>query len=96
MEDIERVDLDSPTQLKEKFTDWDIKDEWLWANARKKFVYKEDILKLFNLPLLYAPEMLVDAEDASDFIMAWKNFPGNRYREGYNPDMGDKGLFFKS
>ncbi|XP_014671235.1 PREDICTED: NADH dehydrogenase [ubiquinone] 1 alpha subcomplex subunit 10, mitochondrial-like [Priapulus caudatus] len=96
VEDIERVDLDSRQKLKEKFTDWDVKNDWEWANIRKKYAHKEVILKLFKLPLLHAPEMMLDAEDAKALVTAYSRFPGNRFQKGYNPDMGDKGLLFKS
>jgi len=97
IEDIERLSLDHFDEMDPKMADWRLPEEWdfsekrWWAtdvNERTRSMYR-----LVHHWLGVCPRLYLTAEDTklrNDILEA---SPGNKYQEGYNPDMGDSVLF---
>lgn len=97
VEDIERIDFDRFEKHDSKMEDWRYWHEEDWNAERMKFASeKHDLMNQFQVPVLDVPEILWSADEFNAWKEAWYNAPGNNYRVGYNEDMGDKDLLFKS
>lgn len=68
-----------------------------WCEMRMKYTQDEySLFRLFNVPVYYAPEMLIAPEDSQAQDDVWEEAPGMKYAYGYNKDMGDKGIWHKT
>ena len=94
VEDIERIHFDRIDDHDPKLKDWVYHLEEEWADVRHKFSDKKyELLCYLDVPRLEAPELVADAEDIHKFYELYQNAPGNYYRTGYNPTMGDNTTF---
>lgn len=97
VEEIERIDFEKPQEEDGKFKDWNIKDKWKWNALRRRYGNEKlSLFKLFNIVRMDAPEMYMPAEDYNIYYHTIKNAPGEKYMKGFNSDLGDTGLLFKT
>lgn len=97
VEDIERIDFDRFDHYDPKMKDWRYANEWEWCEMRMRFTYdKWELMNYFNVPRFDVPELVMTAEDNKAWNDAWYDAPGMKYAPGYNEDMGDTGMLFKS
>jgi len=90
VEDIERIDFDKYTLYDERMKDWRLPKEQAWADQRMKYTNdKHQLMELFNICRLDAPELMASGNDCEVFNQVWWNAPGMKYAEGYNADYGD-------
>lgn len=67
-----------------------------WCEMRMKYTGDAwELERLFNVPVYYAPEMLIEPDDDKARDDVWDVAPGNKYAYGYNKDMGDTNLWLK-
>lgn len=67
-----------------------------WCEMRMKYTQDVgDLQHLAYIPLYYAPELLIDAEDEKARDDAYENAPGMKYDYGFNTELGDKGIWYK-
>ncbi|VEN34146.1 unnamed protein product [Callosobruchus maculatus] len=95
VEDIERIDFtydSQETQLK----DWDFKLEEDYACMRNKYADKKQLIMNITIPAWEVPELCVPAEDADIFFKTIAEAPGEKYLKGYNTELGDNGILFKT
>ncbi|XP_044748952.1 NADH dehydrogenase [ubiquinone] 1 alpha subcomplex subunit 10, mitochondrial [Coccinella septempunctata] len=97
VEDIERIDFDSYDEQQTQMGDWVHENEEDWACLRRKYCnQKEQLMALTNAPMYNVPEMLMGPEEADLWDNMWTTAPGNKYEQGFNTDMGDKNILFKT
>jgi len=97
VEDIERIDFDKYDKYDKKMEDWRLADRFEWADRRYNFTsWKETLMCLMHYPLLDIPEITIPAEDVMQYEEVMYSLPGNRYARGYNADLGDTGIVFKT
>lgn len=97
VEDIERIDFDRFEKDETKMRDWRFWHEEDWNAARMLYTNeKAHLHDHFNIPRLDVPELLWSADDFTEWCDVWYNAPGNKYRLGYNADMGDTNLLTKT
>ncbi|KTF83679.1 hypothetical protein cypCar_00013085 [Cyprinus carpio] len=61
------------------------------------FTSVEDKQRVANMTCIprYLPEVTVGAHEFDSAYYAFKSLPGKKYAEGYNEDVGDKGIWLK-
>lgn len=77
--------------------DWKIKpDDDTYAEMRMQYTQDASQLEmLMNVPVYYAPDMLIQPEDDIAREHVWDEAPGEKFAFGYNRDMGDN-IWFKT
>ncbi|XP_017779923.1 PREDICTED: NADH dehydrogenase [ubiquinone] 1 alpha subcomplex subunit 10, mitochondrial [Nicrophorus vespilloides] len=97
VEDIERIDFAATDNPLMKMKDWDFRLEEEWACARNRYADdKNNIMMMVNIPRFDVPEFVISHDDYKAYVDALKQAPGEKYQLGYNTDLGDTGLLFKS
>jgi NADH dehydrogenase (ubiquinone) 1 alpha subcomplex subunit 10 len=96
VEDIERIDFDRFEKNDSKLHDWRMWHEEDWNAQRMIYADKPTLMNFFNVPRLDVPELLWTADETTAWSDAWYNAPGNKYRLGFNEEMGDTNLLWKS
>ena len=99
IDDIERLDWSFVNDFvyNKKIKDWLMPTEHQWTSTRFKYCTNySDFLHYFNVPRFDVPELLRSGQDSKVWRDVWCNAPGMKYIKGYNADMGDKGLWFKT
>ncbi|XP_076273776.1 NADH dehydrogenase (ubiquinone) subunit ND-42 [Rhynchophorus ferrugineus] len=97
IEDIEAIDFNRFDDQDPQLKDWVYFHEEDWAVRRHYYCSKKDkILAYCFIPCYDIPELTVDAEDAEEYFSIINAAPGEKYLKGYNADMGDTSLLFKT
>ncbi|XP_071451167.1 NADH dehydrogenase [ubiquinone] 1 alpha subcomplex subunit 10, mitochondrial [Hetaerina americana] len=97
VEDIERINFDRFDKYDKKMKDWRIVKEWDWAALRTKYTSNlSELMAYFNVPIYDVPELLIDAHDLKVKEDVMESTPGLIYAKGYNADLGDQGIWFKT
>lgn len=67
-----------------------------WCETRMRFTEDKDHLhNLVDIPMYYAPELLIEPEDDKARDDLYDEAPGLKYAYGYNADQGDTGIWLK-
>lgn len=98
VEDIERIDFDHFDKYDEKMEDWRLEMEEDWAVQRSLYADKKaELMQYMCVPRFDVPELIVEADDIkmTDDVID-ERAKGFKYDVGYNTDMGDTGILFKT
>lgn len=92
------TDFDRFEKEDSKMKDWRVQPtEDAWCEMRMNYTQEAPRLRfLTNVPVYYAPELLLDPElekIRDDLIL---EAPGEEYAYGYNTDLGDTNVLLKS
>ncbi|XP_016337013.1 NADH dehydrogenase [ubiquinone] 1 alpha subcomplex subunit 10, mitochondrial-like isoform X2 [Sinocyclocheilus anshuiensis] len=92
-QDIERV-VEDIEYLKFEKGPWLEQDDVTFHHMR---MFVEDKQRVANMTCIprYLPEVTVGAHEFDAAYYAFKSLPGKKYAEGYNEDVGDKGIWLK-
>uniref|UniRef100_A0A672RCM3 NADH dehydrogenase [ubiquinone] 1 alpha subcomplex subunit 10, mitochondrial n=1 Tax=Sinocyclocheilus grahami TaxID=75366 RepID=A0A672RCM3_SINGR len=92
-QDIERV-VEDIDYLKFEKGPWLEQDDVTFHHMR---MFVEDKQRVANMTCIprYLPEVTVGAHEFDAAYYAFKSLPGKKYAEGYNEDVGDKGIWLK-
>ncbi|KAL7881392.1 hypothetical protein AOLI_G00082400 [Acnodon oligacanthus] len=92
-QDIERVaeDID---YLKFEKGSWIEQDDVTFHHMRMLVEDKQRVANMTAIPR-YIPEVTIGAHEFDKGFYSFKSLPGKRYAEGYNEDVGDKGIWLK-
>jgi NADH dehydrogenase (ubiquinone) 1 alpha subcomplex subunit 10 len=97
VEDIERIDLDCYYQNDPKMKDWRFPLEYDACVARWEHTrHKNRMMNRFLIDLYDVPSLLVKSDEILAFTRVWDSAPGMKYNFGFNSDMGDKNVLFKT
>ncbi|XP_037085578.1 NADH dehydrogenase [ubiquinone] 1 alpha subcomplex subunit 10, mitochondrial-like [Pollicipes pollicipes] len=95
VDDIEKLDFTQYGYNTNKMEDWGRKSDDDWDSWRTQYTnYKSHLMMNMMVPRFDVPELLGEQEDmkiADELIN--EEAPGQKYRYGFNPDMGDSVLF---
>uniref|UniRef100_A0A671SQ86 NADH dehydrogenase [ubiquinone] 1 alpha subcomplex subunit 10, mitochondrial n=1 Tax=Sinocyclocheilus anshuiensis TaxID=1608454 RepID=A0A671SQ86_9TELE len=92
-QDIERV-VEDIEYLKFEKGPWLEQDDVTFHHIRMLVEDKQRIANMTCIPR-YLPEVTVGAHEFDAAYYAFKSLPGKKYAEGYNEDVGDKGIWLK-
>jgi len=97
VDDIERIDFDNYELHSPKMEDWRLDKEYDWAEKRHMYTDKKSyVMADFLLPEFDIPELIQTGEEGEILNRVYGTAPGEEYDEGYNADMGDTGILFKT
>lgn len=98
VEDIERIDFDRFDIQDIKMIDWNQEVEEDWAVLRRRYADQKDDLmqQVYHVPLYKVPEMQIDPLESKLYYETIESAPGMVYDAGFNSQMGDKGVLFKT
>lgn len=91
------ADFNRFEKYEEKMKDWRfMPHESDWCEMRMQYTEDASLLHaLLNVPVYYAPELLIEPEDDQARDKVFAEAPGMEYAYGYNAKMGDTGIAFK-
>uniref|UniRef100_A0A8C1CFH1 NADH dehydrogenase [ubiquinone] 1 alpha subcomplex subunit 10, mitochondrial n=2 Tax=Cyprinus carpio TaxID=7962 RepID=A0A8C1CFH1_CYPCA len=92
-QDIERV-VEDIEYLKFEKGPWLEQDDVTFHHMRMLVEDKQRVANMTCIPR-YLPEVTVGAHEFDAAYYAFKSLPGKKYAEGYNEDVGDKGIWLK-
>ncbi|XP_016389892.1 NADH dehydrogenase [ubiquinone] 1 alpha subcomplex subunit 10, mitochondrial isoform X2 [Sinocyclocheilus rhinocerous] len=92
-QDIERV-VEDIEYLKFEKGPWLEQDDVTFHHIRMLVEDKQRVANMTCIPR-YLPEVTVGAHEFDAAYYAFKSLPGKKYAEGYNEDVGDKGIWLK-
>ncbi|XP_055305500.1 NADH dehydrogenase [ubiquinone] 1 alpha subcomplex subunit 10, mitochondrial isoform X2 [Sitodiplosis mosellana] len=98
VEDIERIDFDSYEKESSKMRDWRFfRVEADWCEARMKYTEDRHITFSYaNLPLFHCPDLCIQPEDNMVRNRIYEEAKGSKYAYGYDVELGDKDILFKT
>ncbi|CAH0382088.1 unnamed protein product [Bemisia tabaci] len=97
LEDIEKIDFDIHTGTDEKMTDWRLNKEVEWCDMRNMYADKKLwLLTHFNCQIFDAPELVGTGDEDKWMTKFWHHPKRGKYSFGYNADLGDKNILWKS
>lgn len=93
VQDIERI-VEDIEYLKFEKGPWLEQDDVTYHYMRMLVEDKQRVANMTCIPR-YLPEITVGAHEFDSTFFAFKSLPGKKYAEGYNEDVGDKGIWLK-
>lgn len=92
-QDIEKV-VEDIEYLKFEKGPWVDQNDISYHHMRILVEDKQRVANMTAVPI-YIPEVTIGAHEFDKTYYAFKSLPGKRYAEGYNEDVGDKGIWLK-
>jgi len=95
VDDIEKLDFTQFDFNTDMMADWGRKSDDEWDACRTEYTnYKDHLMGNMLVPRFDVPELLGEQEDMKRFYEVFhEEAPGQKYRFGFNPGMGDSVLF---
>ncbi|NP_955872.1 NADH dehydrogenase [ubiquinone] 1 alpha subcomplex subunit 10, mitochondrial [Danio rerio] len=92
-QDVEKV-VEDIECLKFQKGPWVNQNDVSFHHMRMLVEDKQRVTSLTSFPS-FIPEITIGAHELDSTYYAFKSLPGKRYAEGYNEDVGDKGIWLK-
>ncbi|XP_043243730.1 NADH dehydrogenase [ubiquinone] 1 alpha subcomplex subunit 10, mitochondrial-like [Amphibalanus amphitrite] len=95
VDDIEKLNFEQYGFQTDKMSDWNRKSDDEWDACRTQYTnYKDHLMHNMLVPRFDVPELMAEQEDMKVFYELYhETAPGQKYRFGFNPSMGDSVLF---